>query len=613
MFNQKTYEAMIQLFNNEIVVLPNTRIAPSFNQTLPNGYVLVGVPYSTNLDSAIRTQKLTQENANNTFLKTWERAETISTSDRVLLQMVHYFTTYGLESFDIEVDPFTDGELDVSEFAKMFYGFTAITPEEAVEKILTISSVAMAEKTLENVMIVLDAIQPYTDLKVLLETSNNELLIRVCDRFQITPTSPDAWLRYVIYKVTGETLVIKNRYMIDNIRENWVSNIHDEYLKSAPKNLASIFLRNKPLFLAMKKGSRNKNFFNRLRRDAEKMHKPLSQPYYRTVTAAILGRTFDVKRLEQSLTSATIFDCVKLYNALAFRYDVNSGAPMVYRVRNGKSFVTKLEKLGNNSDYIMAMAFTLDAMKNKVPNMDGKIVYIPEYIEYGFPTSEKQFIGNLPNNTRISFKNPVAFGVHWSQYNVDIDLSCFNEGGRYGWNAGWRDRENSIVYSGDMTRATEPYGASEMFKYSGKNLSPMVLSANYFNYRDDKPEATLFLAPVEYFTKGAIDISKALFVSKFVLDRKETTAAIFEVKDGRFYTYLTMQQLSEQNVSSYSGKYGGLMEYTVASTKASLYLNGFLSEYMGATVVNVRPEDGVEYIDLSPENLDKSTLLNLLK
>ena len=614
MFNQQTYEAMIQLFNNEVIVTEKN-IRQSFDKTVPHGYVLFNVPYSSELHAAVMAQSLSQANANNTFLKTWERAATISTEERLLLQLTHYFSTYGLESFGIEVEPFVDGELNVTELAQTFRHFSAITPEEALDRILGLSKVALAERTLENIMVVLDAIQEYINPKYILDTTNNELLSRVCDRYGIVPQKPDQWLRYVIYKVTGETLVIKNDAMFQTIVLKWNPRFHDKYLVNAPHNLASIFLRNKPLFLAMKKASNNKAFFNRLRRQADKMHKPLSQPYFREVTDAISAGNFNVKRFQQSLETASVFDCVKVYNALAFRFFAEEKDPIVYRVRNGKSYVSNVKNLGTKGKYVVAMAHTLNAMGNKLPSMAGKKVYIPEYIEYGVPTSEKMFIGNLPNNTRISFQNPVAIGVHWMEYSVDIDLSCFNEDGRFGWNGDWRNQDNSILYSGDMTRAQKPYGASEMFRYSGDNLSPMVLSANFYNFwTGDKTDAKMFLAPVEHFKNSAIDISKALFTADFVMDREETTLGIFEVVDGVFKTYLTMQQLSERNVSAHSDKYSGLIEYTVAQTKSALSFNQVLEDVMGAEIIREMPEESDEEIlDLSPKNLGKDSLLQLLK
>ena len=94
------------------------------------------------------------------------------------------------------------------------------------------------------------------------------------DYYHIVPTEPVEFLRHVISKLTDQSLLIKNKSLIEKIKQS-NGKFLDELMTKAPVDLGSIFLRYKPLFLAMRSISNHKRVFNRLRRDAKTMHRPL--------------------------------------------------------------------------------------------------------------------------------------------------------------------------------------------------------------------------------------------------------------------------------------------------------------------------------------------------
>jgi len=109
-------------------------------------------------------------------------------------------------------------------------------------------------------------------------------------------------------------------------------------MKKAPKDLGSIFLRYKPLFLAMKSISKNKTVFNRLRKDAVRMHKPLPVDYLNNVTNLLQREELDLKVLAAKLKDATIFRKIRLAYALNFR--LNPSTSIVYKIRTGRGWAT---------------------------------------------------------------------------------------------------------------------------------------------------------------------------------------------------------------------------------------------------------------------------------
>ena len=63
-------------------------------------------------------------------------------------------------------------------------------------------------------------------------------------------------------------------------------------------------------------------------------------------------------------------------------------------------------------------------------------------------------------------------GVHWEDVKrntIDLDLSLINcHEGKIGWNASYRSTEKSVLFSGDITSAPKPKGASEFFYFKNR-------------------------------------------------------------------------------------------------------------------------------------------------
>ncbi len=101
-------------------------------------------------------------------------------------------------------------------------------------------------------------------------------------------------------------MLIKNKYLIEKI-ENANGTFLDLLLLDAPDDLASIFLRDKHLLLAMKKTTKNRTFFNQLRRKTKNMHVPMPQDYLSNVTSLIRNNALDIDILSEKLKSANLF------------------------------------------------------------------------------------------------------------------------------------------------------------------------------------------------------------------------------------------------------------------------------------------------------------------
>jgi len=273
------------------------------------------------------------------------------------------------------------------------------------------------------------------------------------------------FFRYIIYKVTGETLLIKSNEVIEAIK-NSNYNPTVQFEQFGLEKMAEIFNRFKPLFLAFKpKCSKTINKISKL---SKTYHKPLITNPLNLVTSIVL--TDDDRHW---LDNATPF---ALFKALSACYNrINGQYTFAYRIRNGKSFIkTKKASGAIWPNYY----FILYYLKEHFDLTDKKF-FLPHDVEYALPTSEKMYVGNIPTGSKF-YGESLAIGVYWENNwgANDLDLSGLNIGGKVGWNAQYKQNKGSLMYSGDLTNA--PSGAVEYLYAQNGLTEPTLITNNVF-------------------------------------------------------------------------------------------------------------------------------------
>uniref|UniRef100_A0AAU6WTN9 Uncharacterized protein n=1 Tax=Chryseobacterium endophyticum TaxID=1854762 RepID=A0AAU6WTN9_9FLAO len=347
----------------------------------------------------------------------------------------------------------------------------AYTEKEMTEKCLSLlsSGIALKEETIDDVLSVLHNDLHY-DFTGKENIRNKEAIIKIADRYDIFPENPVEFFRYVVYKTTKETLLIKNDDLINRIIQ---SKFNPTWLFESfgLEKLAQIFNRFKPLFLAYK--NRAPKTINRISKLSKVHHQPLVSNPLNNATNMLLENS-DLHWLE----NATPFALFKALSACYARmYGQNT---FVYRVRNGKSWTKQSTGTSVNE---LNYGFILTYLKSKY-NFSGKKFYFPENVEFGLPTSEKMFVGNIPTGTRF-FGERLAVGIYWKNAwgAFDLDLSGLNIAGKIGWNSAYNQNEGQLMYSGDITNA--PDGAVE-YLYANRGLAaPTLVMSNVFNGNSD--------------------------------------------------------------------------------------------------------------------------------
>jgi len=262
------------------------------------------------------------------------------------------------------------------------------------------------------------------------------------------PNNAVEMVRYLVYLATDKTLLIKDKATIEKIKTSSldISALVNQY---GIENLSTVFLRYKPLFLAFKKG-KNKVVINRLRKAAVKNHLPSTPGYFET----ILSSPKAVSMLESKLKELNNFKKIALLQTISIRLKgLNTRA---FGIRNQKLYIKQGGLVTDNAYlklvYAVIYADLISSLKAKAC-----AIKIPDGINITLPTSEKSFIGNYPLGTSFDFSDADNIvGINWKSSDGahDLDLSLRDiEGNKYGWNAAYKNANNSIVYSGDMTSA----------------------------------------------------------------------------------------------------------------------------------------------------------------
>lgn len=590
-------------------------------RTIRNGYVLDPAiePSAALLDVIESVVGISGEKANVAFHKSWAVVRDSPIEVLVLQQIFHYITTYGFEcrgvySEDTVYIPHEILELPVIREDIPLTVVKAGTAKEILDAIINLGSgIALAQETLDDIMTIVEA-NDY-DSAFVQEITNRELKALLCDFYGLVPSEPVEFLRHLISKLTDESLLIKNDYLIGKIKES-NGKFLDELLKEAPDDLASIFFRFKPLFLAMKSISRNKTFFNRLRKKANKLHRPLPPDYLNSITAQIKHGDLGLSVLKGKLEKASIFRKIRLAYALQYRLGFSDS--IVYRIRNGRGWATEFEWPGGLKETTQAALDTiLDSIVADIrPSVKDKTIYIPASIHYALPATEKQFTGHFPTGSFVSIPEDMIVGIHWmnTDKRVDLDLSIVGESGKIGWDVAYRSKERDILFSGDVTDAPGPKGASELFYLKWGLQEAKIVMLNYYNFSDgDEVETKILVAhesPGKFDKNYMVDVNNIVASANINITQKQNILGLVVSVNGENRFCFANVSIGNSITSTGNVQSTHARKYLVNSLANPLDFRAIL-EMAGANVVAEKP-DG-KYIDLSPEVLDKTTIIDLIR
>jgi hypothetical protein len=261
-------------------------------------------------------------------------------------------------------------------------------------------------------------------------------------------------------------------------------------------------------------------------------------------------------------------------------------------------------------------------------SLDGKKVYIPEGIIYPLPATEKAFSGNFPLGTSISVDKDLIFGVHWENLKsknpdseslrIDLDLSTIDvSGSKLGWDSSYRQRGDSsmLLFSGDLTNAPKPKGATELIYVAGDfGDANYIVMLNYFNAHQDTVVPFKIIIgkekvdslPENYMINPNNVIS--IINSEISSESKNKIIGLVKITEDKKTFLFNESSMGTTRTSSDKPHIQHARDFLFNSSETMVTLNGVVKR-IGVLIDN--PEDAD--IDLSPENLEKDTILNLMK
>ena len=566
------------------------------------------------------------------FHKSWDKVATASEEVLWFEQAEHYFSTYGRELMGLEAMPLVPVEdvLTDPETLPNVKSFTIIkyvSESEAIEQVKRYLAVTVAPHknkidAIIKLMLVTDVLPE--------QIKSSELKIARYDQTDTVPQSGDEFMRYLIYKLTGSTLVIKNKRLIREL--SVPSDITQELLEKINEvEMAKVFHRYKPLLLALKKHPGCAPYINRFRRLADKYHKPLSDINVQNVLK--LYTTGRYKDARMVLERCSLRQLIKLYNFTLTRELIETqDISNVYNIRNGKLYITQNRSKMPKFALIKAqeeIGRCIQLRCEEKASLKGKVFFIPSYINYAAPYSEKQFIGNIPYGTYVTVEpsEHTVAAVHWKNFNhrTDLDLHLQSMTEAFGWNASYRSDNLTVLYSGDMTDAPGD-GAVEAYCISLQENDRYLLTISNYTCESNAPFEFFMTSKGDKFKnrysygfscrnqEPVCDVADALFTPiplKFDNDDWSQTIGMFH--GSKFYFYggelgadiVPKRELYSEFLKALEAKIENRIDIEAIICLAGGTVIHDLEDYASLS-------KEIEVIDLSPASLTTRTLLDIV-
>ena len=580
------------------------------------GMIVIGSAfhYEKEIKKYLKTSKVSGSKLNHTFYSSAKEVESKSFQERLADQFKHYHTTYGLRSLGIETDfmyvPHNWKELNLPERVK-FDIITGVSADLLIDSCLKLlaTGVAMKQETIEDVFTVLDGCEySYTGDE---QVANREAKMFIFDKSNTTPKNAEDLFRFIVFKAIGKTTLVKDKKTFEELKSSdyCLPTLTDNQIRELSKS----FNRRKEYWLSLKSANQlNSAVVNKISRYSKKYHEPLHQDILNNLTQLMANGSIDMKELKDSLNEVPVFRVIRALNGLGIK--LNDPEYSLYNIRNGKNFVKpnnkKSCKLKKKKKVYSLLS---EHISSKIDQ--SKKFYIPDGVQYALPTSEKQFVGEVPNFSTIEVKpddRDLLIGVYWKNPtgtgHVDYDLSSQGiDGTKVGWNSGWKG--GGLVYSGDVTNA--PKGAAEwMVVRNGLDKAYQIVN-NLYSSSEELPEFTIMVGygysksepwQTYKYKNYFINPDDLLFSAKVKPTKRQTTIGVVEPIGDKIKFTLMNSAASNKRVSTSKGSVS-FINALLPKAENTLKLNDFL---------NTCSDPNEADVDLSPSKITKSTLLDLL-
>ena len=396
-----------------------------------------------------------QADLNSTFYKRWEDVKSRSRWQLFLDQVRHYATTYG-SGYDPSQPRYIPNDgAETPDFSH----YTLISPisgDELFERCLALltSGAALRNDTLLPLCeVVAERWKSAPESASIGDIRNREASAILYKCLGRRPEDPVELLRFILFEATGSAILIKSPRRMEEIRAASGSFDFNTLSVAEIEALATCFYRFKAIFMALR-APLNRPVINRIRRLAPRLHRPFAAGFWEGLLAgdATAG---DVARKVGEIDN---FKIVRLIQAIRERLLLTAvGSHRLFLIRNGKLFLKpsgapipalQRERLRE------ILAVLEDALSANLSPRACKVRF-PDSLSLACPSSERNFVGNIPFGSSYRLRGDNFFCIYWrNEWGArDFDLSMVTFSGRKtGWNADYNTSDT--LYSGDMTDAS---------------------------------------------------------------------------------------------------------------------------------------------------------------
>ena len=418
---------------------------------------------------------------NSTFYQTWDDVTRRDRLELFIDQIVHYFMVGCNMDYIPNVEP--------TEPAWNSYKLINYCDyEDLYERCMDMlsSGIALKSDTVRHLTTyVIEYCKVFNETPDVDSVKNREAMVILCESLGILPKDGAKLFAHIVYKATGLTMIVKNRETRKHIRRT-AGNV-DKLFMSLNEDqkvaLAGVYNRYKELFIAFKTQF-SKSTINKIGHLSKKYHKPMKRGFWETIlfTEPTLEQ---IRRCREEVSKVNNYKLIQVMQSIRERLllAAQEGDNM-YVVRNGKVFVKENKYKAIDPRYGYWEDVYGICKEQLVKNLSTKACKVKFPTQYTLvcPTSEKNFIGDVPMGTSCTLGQESVFGIYWQNTwgARDFDLSFQDaKGCRIGWNSDYYNGNQNVIFSGDII--TAPNGANEVIKFIGNEIPDGVVYVNRFH------------------------------------------------------------------------------------------------------------------------------------
>lgn len=508
---------LIKLFGCALSDEPCLEFAKVNKEAMQRGYLVHPDVCNNSVLDFLKSQTI---DYNATFYKRWQDVIDKSREELLFDQLLHYMSTYGTD-YSMGQGYVPNNQDNRTEIECLPYQeykmILPITKTELAGKCMDLlkAGIALKQTTMQVCADYIIQVLRKEEIEID-KIKNREAQIYLCDKLGVAPNEKFSLFRYIIFKTTDSTLVIKNKSMFERIMRSDnpfdLTTLSDEQIVA----LSSIFYRFKPLFLAFKKrikynqllkmpvveiATKNAKMVNRIRRMAVKNHIPMDSQLIQHILIPA-----DKNKIKELLPNISLFKVVALMQVCKERIVELDQAEIdrLFVIRNQKLWLRHYDNLrGKDREYLNDLYDLLENYLIEKLRKKACVTLFAKDYSLALPSSEKSFIGQMPYGTKYHLGEHNYIGIYWRNEwgTKDFDLSVVNiNGSKIGWNADFYDENQDVIFSGDMTNADPE--ASEVLYFRKKATDAMIYVNRYNGEQGSKYKMYFGAEEIKDFSKN---------------------------------------------------------------------------------------------------------------